>query len=190
MNADNVDAGRADAARAGDGRTEAGRIDAAHVEQTGNAGRPVDDGTVQEGQIQATEVQKTRDWVRQDMFTVLHGQPAPVVTRWSYRADDPLAVTLGVRTRRERWVEWLVSRDLVAESLHCPTGIGDIRMSPQQVQGYDIVEIEIRSNDGRAVLEVDRDLLAQFVDSTEAIVRRGEETTRLDLDAMIARLST
>lgn len=190
MNADNVDADRADAARTGDGRSEVGRIDAAHVEETAIPIGPVDDGQIQEGQIQATDVRKTRDWVRQDMFTVLHGQPAPVVTRWSYRADDPLAVTLGVRTRRERWVEWLVSRDLVAESLHTPTGIGDIRMSPQEVQGYDIVEIEIRSNDGRAVLEVDRDLLAQFVEATEAIVRRGEETPHLDIEAMIARLST
>ena len=35
--------------------------------------------------------------VAQDMFTVLHGQPAPVVTRWTYSAADPFAVTLGIR---------------------------------------------------------------------------------------------
>ena len=33
----------------------------------------------------------TTDSVQQDMFTVLHGQPAPVVTRWSYDAADPFA---------------------------------------------------------------------------------------------------
>lgn len=189
MNADNVDAGRADAARPGDGRADAGRVDAAHVEGTPLPAGPGGAGTVAEGQIQASDVRRAQNWVQQDMFTVLHGQPAPVVTRWSYRADDPLAVTLGVRTRRERWVEWLVSRDLVADSLNGPTGIGDIRMSPQEVQGYDIVEIEIRSSDGRAVLEVDRDLLAQFVGATEAIVARGQETAHLDLEAMITRLS-
>ncbi len=43
------------------------------------------------------------DAVQQDMFTVLHGQPAPVVTRWSYTAADPFAVTLAVRTRHDRW---------------------------------------------------------------------------------------
>ena len=75
----------------------------------------------------------TSDSVQQDMFTVLHGQPAPVVTRWSYDAADPFAITLGVRTRSDRWVEWLVARDLVAEALEGPSGHGHIRMSPQAV---------------------------------------------------------
>ncbi|MEK6441214.1 MULTISPECIES: SsgA family sporulation/cell division regulator [unclassified Pseudonocardia] len=131
----------------------------------------------------------TSDSVQQDMFTVLHGQPAPVVTRWTYTATDPFAVTLAVRTRHDRWVEWLVGRDLVLEGLSRPTGDGDIRMSPQLVQGYDIVEIEIRSTDGRAVLEVDRDLLRHFVDSTAEMIAFGEESDRMDLDGMIERIS-
>ena len=127
--------------------------------------------------------------VSQDMFTVLHGQPAPVVTRWTYSADDPFAVTLGVRTRSDRFVEWLVARDLVIDSLRGPAGCGDIRMSPQRVQGYDIVEIEIRSTDGRAVLEVDRDLLRQFVDATVALVPVGAEGSYMDLDAEIVKIT-
>lgn len=128
------------------------------------------------------------DTVSQDMFTVLHGQPAPVVTRWTYSADDPFAVTLAVRTRHDRWVEWLLARDLVIESLAGPAGVGDIRMSPQEVQGYDIVEIEIRSGDGRAVLEVDRDLLRHFIDSSVELIALGDESASIDFDAEIARL--
>lgn len=131
----------------------------------------------------------TTDSVQQDMFTVLHGQPAPVVTRWSYTAADPFAVSFAVRTRSDRWVEWLVGRDLVISSLTGPAGLGDIRMSPQLVQGYDIVEIEIRSTDGRAVLEVDRDLLQHFVDSTLEVVAVGDEPTRMDLDEEIAKIT-
>jgi Streptomyces sporulation and cell division protein, SsgA len=127
--------------------------------------------------------------VSQDMFTVLHGQPAPVVTRWTYSVDDPFAVTLGVRTRSDRFVEWLVARDLVIESLRAPAGCGDVRMSPQRVQGYDIVEIEIRSTDGRAILEVDRDLLTEFVDATAALVPLGDESTHMDLDAEINKIT-
>src|SRR3712207_1574393 len=130
----------------------------------------------------------TSQTVQQDMFTVLHGQPAPVVTRWTYAAADPYAVTLAVRTKQDRWVEWLVARDLVAESLDGAAGEGDVRMSPQVVQGYDIVEIEIRSHDGRAVLEVDRDLLRQFVESSFEVVAPGAESSRVDLDAEIASL--
>lgn len=131
----------------------------------------------------------TTDTVSQDMFTVLHGQPAPVVTRWTYSVADPFAVTLGVRGRRDRFVEWLVARDLVIESLTGPAGCGDIRMSPQHVQGYDIVEIEIRSTDGRAVLEVDRDLLREFVDATVAVVPVGDEGSHMDLDAEIVKIT-
>jgi Streptomyces sporulation and cell division protein, SsgA. len=129
------------------------------------------------------------DSVQQDMFTVLHGQPAPVVTRWTYTVSDPFAVTLGVRTRNDRWVQWLIARDLVVEALTGPAGYGDIRMSPQEVQGYDIVEIEIRSTDGRAVLEVDHDLLHQFIDSTVELVALGDEAEHMDLDVEIAKIT-
>ena len=132
----------------------------------------------------------TPETVAQDMFTVLHGQPAPVVTRWTYSADDPFAVTLGVRTRSDRFVEWLVARDLVIDSLRGPAGCGDIRMSPQRVQGYDIVEIEIRSTDGRAILEVDRDLLMEFVEATTALVAVGDEAAHMDLDAAINKITS
>jgi hypothetical protein len=123
------------------------------------------------------------------MFTVLHGQPAPVVTRWSYSAYDPFAVSLAVRTRQDRWVEWLVGRELVVDGLDAPAGEGDVRMRPISVQGYDIVEIEIRSHDGRAVLEVDRDLLRTFVEATLAMVALGDEADRMDLDGEIARIT-
>lgn len=132
----------------------------------------------------------TTDTVSCDMFAVLHGQPAPVVTRWTYAADDPFAVTVGVRTRSDRFVEWLVARELVIDSLHGPAGCGDVRMSPQHVQGYDIVEIEIRSTDGRAVLEVDRDLLAEFVAASMDLVQVGDEPAHMDLDAEISKLTS
>lgn len=134
-------------------------------------------------------VEKSIDSVQQDMFTVLHGQPAPVVTRWSYTVADPFAVTLAVWTRYDRWVEWLVARDLVVEGLEAGAGLGDIRLSPQVVQGYDIVEIEICSPDGRAVLEVDRDLLRHFVETTTELVALGDESGWTDLDGELARLT-
>jgi hypothetical protein len=129
------------------------------------------------------------DSVQQDMFTVLHGQPAPVVTRWTYTVADPFAVSLSVRTSNDRWVEWLVGRDLVVTGLDRPTGEGDVRMSPQIVQGYDIVEIEIRSSDGRAVLEVDRDLLRYFVESSVELVALGDEMRHVDLDREIDKIT-
>jgi hypothetical protein len=147
-------------------------------------GRRTSDGPDRQG---ATSM--TTDSVQQDMFTVLHGQPAPVVTRWTYTASDPFAISLAIATRSDRWIEWLVARDLVIESISGPVGEGDIRMTPQEVQGYDIVEIEIRSADGRAVLEVDRDLLRHFIEATLDIVALGDELNRLDLDEAIAKIT-
>jgi hypothetical protein len=129
------------------------------------------------------------DSVQQDMFTVLHGQPAPVVTRWTYTVADPFAVGLSVRTSNDRWVEWLVGRDLVVAGLDGPSGEGDVRMAPQIVQGYDIVEIEIRSSDGRAVLEVDRDLLRHFVEASVELVALGDEMRDIDLDREIDKIT-
>jgi len=130
----------------------------------------------------------TVESVQQDMFTVLHGQPVPVVTRWTYLTADPYAVGFAVRTRADRWVEWLVARDLVVSALVASSGEGDIRMHPRQVHGYDIVEIEICSVDGRAVLEVDRDLLQHFVDATLDLVPLGTEAEHMDLDLEIGKI--
>jgi hypothetical protein len=128
------------------------------------------------------------DSVQQDMFTVLHGQPAPVVTRWTYLASDPYAVTFAVQTRKDRWVEWLFARDLVLASLDGAVGEGDIRMRPREVHGYDIMEIEIRSADGRAVLEVDRDLLQHFADASLELIALGDEARYMDLDVEIDKI--
>jgi hypothetical protein len=86
-------------------------------------------------------------------------------------------------------VEWLLARELVVESLSGPAGLGDVRMNPQVVQGYEIVEIEISSIDGRAVLEVDRDLLTHFVRSTVGVVALGDEGRWMDLDREIAKIT-
>jgi hypothetical protein len=123
------------------------------------------------------------------MFTVLHGQPAPVVTRWTYCAADPFAVSISVRASHDRWVEWLVSRELVVDGLDGVAGEGDVRLRPRCVQGYDIVEIEFCSHDGRAVLEVDRELLRHFVHASLGLVALGAEHNHIDLDAEIALIT-
>ena len=131
----------------------------------------------------------TSDSVQQDMFTVLHGQSTPIVTRWIYRASDPFAVTFAVRVHEHHWIEWLTARDLLVAAMDGPVGEGDIRMGPRVVSGHRIVEIEIRSTDGRAVLDVDHDRLRQFLDAATALVALGAEADHVDLDEEIARIT-
>lgn len=129
------------------------------------------------------------DTVVQDMFALLRQAAAPVVTRWTYDTTDPFAVTLGIQTRGKRWVDWVMARDLLIEGLSGPTGIGDVRLRPEATEDYDIVLIEICSPDGRAALEVDRDLLTHFVDEMLAAVPAGSETSAIDMDAEIQKIT-
>lgn len=129
------------------------------------------------------------DTVVQDMFALLRQAAAPVVTRWTYDTTDPFAVTLGIQTRGKRWVDWVMARDLLIEGLSGPTGIGDVQLKPEATQDYDIVVVEICSPDGRAVLEVDRELLARFVDMMLEAVPLGSETTGIDMDAEIQKIT-
>jgi hypothetical protein len=128
--------------------------------------------------------------VAHDMFALLHEAAAPVVTRWSYCSDDPFAVTIEIQTRGNRFVDWVLARDLVVEGLDEAAGIGDVRVRPANMGEWDVTLIEICSPDGHAVLEVDRDLLRQFVQATIDLVPLGAEGMAFDIDAEIEKITS
>ncbi|MDT7711887.1 MAG: hypothetical protein QOG46_576 [Pseudonocardiales bacterium] len=127
--------------------------------------------------------------VAQDMFALLHEAAAPVVTRWTYCIDDPFAVTIEIQTRGDRFVDWVLARDLVVAGLSAPAGIGDVRVRPANMGEWEVTLVEICSPDGHAVLEVDRDLLRQFVQATIDRVPLGSEGMAVDIDAEIEKLT-
>jgi hypothetical protein len=127
--------------------------------------------------------------VAHDMFALLHEAAAPVVTRWVYYTDDPFAVTVEIQTRGNRFVDWVLARELLVEGLYAPAGIGDIRVRPATMGKWEVTLIEICSPDGHAVLEVDRDLLQRFVLATIEAVPLGSESTAFDMDAEIEKIT-
>lgn len=129
------------------------------------------------------------DTIAHDMFALLREAAAPVVTRWNYRTDDPFAVTLEIQTRGNRCVDWVLARELLVAGLSAPAGIGDVRVRPARLGEWDLALVEIRSFDGNAVLEVDRDLLRQFVEATIEVVPLGCESTVVDMDAEIEKIT-
>lgn len=129
------------------------------------------------------------DAVAHDMFALLHEAAAPVVTRWIYCTADPFAVTLEIQTRGDRCVDWVLARDLLVAGLSAPAGIGDVRVRPAHLEGWDVTLIEIQSPDGHAVLEVDSELLERFVLDTIEVVPLGRETTVVDMDAEIEKIT-
>lgn len=130
------------------------------------------------------------DGVVQECLAELRGQAAPVAIRWTYRADDPYAVTLGIRTPRRRWVTWLMARDLLVAGLVGPTGVGQVRLCPFQAAALDRVRVELGAPHRALVVEVDWRLLEQFVLASTDLVPLGAEHTRIDLDAEIEQLTT
>lgn len=126
--------------------------------------------------------------VSHDMFALLRQAAAPVVTRWTYRVDDPFAVTLTIQTRGDQCVDWVLARELVVAGLSGPAGIGDVRVRPARVDDWNVVLIELCSPDGYAVLEVDPDLLRQFVEATTEAVALGSESSAINMDAEIEKI--
>jgi len=129
------------------------------------------------------------DRVRQDMFAVLHGQETPLLTRWSYRSDDPFAVMMSISRPSGRWIDWLLSRDLLIEGLAGPAGVGDVRLTPFSDEEFDVLEVRIGDDEGFASLEFDRDLIERFLEATFDIVPAGAESAVIDVEAEIEKIT-
>jgi hypothetical protein len=129
------------------------------------------------------------DCVSQEMFAVLHGQEMPLLTRWSYRADDPYAVTMSISRPSGRWINWLMARDLVVEGMLASAGLGDVRVAPFSDEEFDIIEVKIGDDEGFASLEFDRDLMERFLAATFEVVELGAESDVIDVAAEIEKIT-
>jgi hypothetical protein len=84
-------------------------------------------------------------------------------------------------------VSWLVARDLLAEGLYLPAGIGDVHVRPHQ-RDWETTVLVLNSQDGRAEFELDTDALSNFLQATYEHIPPGAEHMALDLDTHIAVL--
>jgi Streptomyces sporulation and cell division protein, SsgA len=101
-----------------------------------------------------------------------------------YTADDPYAVHLSFPTAPgQDGIEWMFARQLVADGLTAPAGDGDVRIWPSPDDPSGPVYVELCSPSGRALFAIGRDVLADFVQRSLAVVPTGDEGGHLDLDA-------
>lgn len=122
-------------------------------------------------------------------LVALYDGTTPVRSRWSYRADQPYTVTAAFQTDRDRWVEWVFSRELLVAGLTDSAGVGDVRFRPLEERGLKMLVVEIESPEGYALLELDHEAVADFLDVTEEMVPLGSEDEHFDVDALIAELT-
>ena len=76
-------------------------------------------------------------------------------------------------------------REFLRYGVEEATGDGDVRISPE---GGGRVRLELLGEAKPYVVHVPADVLCDFLDETEAIVRTGAEAPEAALDALIARL--
>jgi hypothetical protein len=94
--------------------------------------------------------------VRQDRFITLLGEHAPVLSRWSYQANEPYSLTVAFHAGEDEWVEWVFARDLLMAGLVGPSGIGDVRFVPFEDGNDQLLMLEIESDQGHAAWFLDR----------------------------------
>ncbi|TDV41421.1 SsgA family sporulation/cell division regulator [Actinophytocola oryzae] len=122
-------------------------------------------------------------------LVALYDGTTPVRSRWSYRADSPFTVTASFQTDRDRWVEWVFSRELLVDGLEDSAGIGDVRFRSLEERGLRMLVVEIESPEGYALLELDHEAVAGFMGETDELVPIGSEEEHFDVDALIEELT-
>jgi hypothetical protein len=118
-----------------------------------------------------------------------HGEPMPVRVELRWDATDPYAVWVVFQTGRTDAgdVPWVLSRELLAEGLHAPAGIGDVHIRPDEAELF-ITVLELSSPSGYALFELDTVDLSEFLELTYDHVPLGAEELFIDLDFEIAML--
>lgn len=105
------------------------------------------------------------------------GSVEPMNVDLHYRSDDPHAVTMRFHARDQESV-WLVGRELLADGILSPAGLGDVRLRPGD---GDVLFLELFTEDSHAVFQLSATELQRFLDSTYAAVPAGGEVLDFEL---------
>ncbi|MGW4132325.1 SsgA family sporulation/cell division regulator [Amycolatopsis japonica] len=103
----------------------------------------------------------------------------------TYDPRDPYAIKARFPTSLERFF----ARDLLDDGLMTASGLGDIRFSPCH-RHFECVHIELDFPDGTAYMMANFWELADFLDCTFELVPAGTESSRIDLELELARLTS
>ena len=131
----------------------------------------------------------TADSVHTVELVALADDTTPVRSRWSYDASEPFTIAVAFQSEDDVWVEWVFSRDLLVNGLTGSAGIGDVRLRPKRTDGRTALQLEIESPEGHALLELDRESVQLFLETTIKIVPLGEESDYFDVDGLIDEIT-
>ena len=106
----------------------------------------------------------------------------------AYNPVDPFAVTATFLTATGD-VVWTFARDLLADGLSAPVGEGDVHIWPSvDASGRTMLIIELCSPDGELVAHAVSQDIHRFVTRALVVLPAGMESSRMDVDQLIAKL--
>lgn len=115
-------------------------------------------------------------------------QMESVAATLHYDRRDPFAVRIdfpGPATLEGTDVSWAFSRELLAEGVHEPAGLGDVRVRPY---GFDRTVLEFHAPEGMAMVHIRTGELRHFLERVQEVVPAGCEYLYLGLDEDLTEL--
>ncbi|GGT95813.1 MULTISPECIES: SsgA family sporulation/cell division regulator [Streptomyces] len=99
-----------------------------------------------------------------------------------YDLEDPFAVSMAFPPRATLEgveVSWAFSRELLAQGVDGPAGVGDVRVRPY---GYDRTVVEFHAPEGVAVVHIRTTEVRRFLERSQHLVPAGREHQYLEWD--------
>lgn len=110
---------------------------------------------------------------------------------WLYYKDtDPYAVQVSFDVTPDKVVRWTFARELLAQGLTAPAGIGDVKITPIGPHRNRCFNIELESADGYARLEGPAASVKAWLAKTFEVVPAGRESESVDVDSFLDELLT
>jgi hypothetical protein len=116
----------------------------------------------------------------------------PLVASLYYRGSDPYAIRIAFHVGADEPVEWIFARELLADGMTTPVGDGDVQIWPSspvddpdgEIRGpLTVLNVKLSSPFGEAHFEAPAEAIIKFLDRTYSIVRMGQESDVIDIDA-------
>jgi hypothetical protein len=108
----------------------------------------------------------------------------------SYDPWDPYAVALVIRVPGDEEVRWMFSRELLAEGIHCQSGMGDVMVAPCAEAPSDLLHLTVRNDVRAAVMELRLAPIDEFLASTYELVPVGWEGMFLKVDDDVSAIAS
>jgi hypothetical protein len=110
-----------------------------------------------------------------------HGA-VPLMASLCYTADDPYAIRMAFHVGTDEPVEWIFSRELLAQGMDGPAGEGDVHVWPGTDHGLGVLNVALSSPFGHAHFEAPMNAIAEFLARTFVVIPAGEESAFINID--------